>query len=100
MGRWAQASRTGGSKTALNFMRSAIDSDPVEIQVEYAQPIGASSFTPASFVTNPSAQAGTVIGQFDAHTITIQFPLDITADTTLVYSGTVPNILTPQTITH
>lgn len=100
MGRWAQASRTGGGPTALNSIRSAVDAFTTEIDVNYFHPIGAASFILATFVSNPSAQSPISITQTATHTVQLAFSLTIAADTTLVYTGSVPNILTPQTVNH
>jgi hypothetical protein len=100
MGRWAQASRTGGGPTALNFMREAFDLDTTTIRVQYNNPIGASSLTPASFSSTPSLLQPTTIFPVSAHTIDLAFAASIAADTALIYAGATPNIQSPQTIAH
>jgi hypothetical protein len=100
MGRWAQASRTGGGPTGINYMLQAVDSASDAIEVTYALDVGAGALTLANFVSNPTAQAANSVAQTGRRKVEFTFPLSIAADTTLVYNGTIPNFQTPQTVNH
>ena len=100
MGRWAQASRTGGGATSLNMMRAAVDFGSEDIDVEYNNPVAAGSFSVGNFSSAPRLLTSTGYTQLTAHKIRIAFGDVIDSDTTLIYAGSVPNILTPQTIAH
>ena len=100
MGRWAQASRTGGGSTALNQMRAAVDFGSEDIDVEYTQPVAASSFAFGQHQSQPSGATSSSYTQLTPHKLRITMSDVIDTDTSLQYAGTNPNILSPDTIAH
>lgn len=100
MGRWAQASRTGGGPTALNSIRKIVNIGGATATAEYYQPIGAGAFAAGNFESNPSSAVSLSVSQTADQTVAILFDSSIAGDTSIVYSGSIPNILTPQTISY
>jgi len=100
MGRWSQAKRASGPVTLINFITEAVDNTTLLIDLTYQSSVAAGSFAAASFVSNPSAFVAQTVAQVSSRVIRISFLGSIAADTSLTYSGTVPGILTPQTVNH
>lgn len=99
MGRWAQRRRTGGGMS-LNFMTDAVQFDVDKATATYLAPINAAFFTGTEFFTAPSNQTSTSVVQQTANKLTVDFPLEISDDDTLTYTGTVASVLNPQTIAY
>jgi hypothetical protein len=100
MGRWAQRKRTGGGAPVLNYIIEATNFGGETAGAEYAYKVDANALSPAAFTSNPSGEIANTILQFDPRRIIIEFDIPQDADTTLVYSGTTPGIVTPQTIAY
>lgn len=66
--------------------------------VTYNWPVAAASLTADAFTSNPSGEpASEALNEF-ANVITLFFGGDVSADTSLTYTGSTPGLLTPQTI--
>ena len=100
MGRYSQRKRSGGGPPVLNHMTEAVDFDPAGITVTYSQPIDFSQLSPGAFASFPSSTSCIAITPLAAREAEYVFGFDIDTDTTLVYVGTTPGVLTPQTINH
>lgn len=99
MGRWAQRTRGGGSVTTPNQIISAVISGSGQDQVEltYLYNITAIILTGADFTSNASGEVGQSVAQNLPNSVLVQFLVDLTGDTSITYSGTVPGLLHPQT---
>jgi hypothetical protein len=99
MGRWAQRTRSGGGITPLNFITTALAGGGVTIIINYSRPVDGSQLDQSAFTAEPEGEVANNLTQFDEHGIELQFPDDIAPGGTLVYDGSTPGILTPQTVT-
>lgn len=79
-------------------MIGAFQSDPTDLQVTYSAAVTAAAFAPDDFQSFPSTEQSNSYGQVNPDEITITFSGDISGDNQVVYAGTVPGILTPQTL--
>lgn len=97
MGRWSQRTRAGGG-ASLNFMTAAVHDDPETMLVDYLNNVSATAFGLTQFSTVPSGAALLTISQQGAKRIQLTWDQDVSADTQINYQGTVPSLLTPQTL--
>jgi hypothetical protein len=75
------------------------DSDGSSIVVTYTAAISAGDFQPADFSTLPSDTQPDDVEQNDPTSLLLTFVGDVSADTSLEYTGTnAAGVLTPQTI--
>jgi hypothetical protein len=103
VGHWSTYSRRGGGRStaaALIFITDAniIPTDTVTAQ--YSGNISAAAFTPNTFLSQPIGISPDSVSQLSASQLQLNFGDSIVGDTDLVYSGAVPGILTPQTISY
>lgn len=106
MGRWAQKKRCGGGplnpNAPANSIVSATIIDATDAGVTFAQPVLDLEVLPGDFTSEPSGfSPAATVGISDTE-FTLQFGLGdvITLDTDLVYTGTIPNVQTPETIPY
>lgn len=97
MGQWATRTRRGGG-ISINFMCSATHGTSLQLFVEYHNNISAASLTPSNFTSNPSGEQPGGITQISSRQIRLNMSDDVSADTSLTYSGATPGVLSPQTI--
>lgn len=99
MGRWAQRQRGGGGRgVVLTEMAAADLATESLVDVGYTAPIDVADFSPADFQSMPSATVGFNISQINPSVLEIDFSSDVSTDTSIEYSGTAPQVLSPQTI--
>lgn len=101
MGQWATRSRRGGgqgSSTILIAMTDAIVTGTFDIEVAYTADVVAATLNPADFSLTGSAANVANISQISSTLLLFEWDDDITAASQITYSGSTPNILTPQTI--
>jgi len=68
--------------------------------VQYLLATDATQMVPQDFTSNPSGEQGDILADVTSREIQITFSGGIAGDTQLVYNGTTPRILTPQTISY
>lgn len=99
MGRWAQRRRAGGGPPTLNYITEAAAGGAAnQMFVRYAQNVDETQLIPSAFEATPSTNTGDTIDQLLPNRIRISFTGDVDTDTTLIYGGSTPGILTPQTV--
>lgn len=98
MGRWSQRQRTGGAGSSVNYMtRVELDVD-TELLITYRFPIDVSEFLNAWFDTLPDEFEPISVSNESETEVRLIFSDDVDDQTSLRYTGTNPNTLTPQTI--
>lgn len=100
MGRWSQRRLAGGGITPLNHIIDANNLGGFNATAEYQSNVNAAVFNGDEFLSQPSGTVSNLVVQTSTRTVTITFDDPMGADTSLAYSGTVPGILTPQTINY
>jgi hypothetical protein len=103
MGRWAQrrlGNGGGGSGAAPILLLSAQPSGTgnEEVIALFSANIDAADFTAADFELDPTFLPGSLIGNDGPDTLIIFFGVDTSAGFNLNYSGTAPNVATPQSV--
>lgn len=100
MGRWAQRTRAGGTVNNFNQMTEALVTDAPNglVEVTYDNPVNGLLFNPNTFTVTGAPEQAIALTQLSANVIELEFPIDITAETDLLYDGVVAGIITPQTI--
>jgi hypothetical protein len=98
MGRWAQRQRTGGGINQPIQMIAAVGFSGTVIDIEYSAPISVLALTAADFESNPSGEAGIVRAQISPTKARVTFSGPIGSDTDVTYTGSVANVVSPQTI--
>lgn len=97
MGRWSQRTRSGGG-ASLNFIVTAVHDDPETMLLTYLNNVNASLFAPGLFTSSPSTEQSISVSQQGAKVLQVTFNVDVSADTEVIYQGTVPSVLSPQSI--
>lgn len=104
MGRWAQRRRgRGGGAGPATFIVITAATRPTNFSAElqYSATVNAGDFAAADFDSEPDTGASpTVIVQTSPSVLTLTFAVDISLDGGIHYSGTVPNIESPQDIAY
>lgn len=103
MGRWSQRRHAGGGPPLpmsgpLAEMIEATGGGPGKLNLTYDTDVDGPSFIAGDFVTAPLGLIATsidVIGPVNIHLHFVGSPGD---ELSLTYSGSVPGVLTPQTI--
>lgn len=100
MGRWAQRRRgAGGGGTAETFIVITTNHKDSFTQstVTYSANVNSGDFAAADFVANPFGGSVTGVAQGASNQLVLTWD-DIENETSLTFSGLVPNIETPQTV--
>lgn len=98
MGRWSQRRKRGGGVPLVNFMTAIQFVDNFNTLATYQYPIAANSLSPAAFLSDPSGAGTSLITQVDQRTVNIVWDDTTAGDTTVTYSGTTPQVQSPQVI--
>jgi hypothetical protein len=100
MGRWAQRQRGGGGINQPIAILSATIADSTHAHAQFSRAVVAAEFNGFFFQSDPSSEVGQSVSQISAQVLEIEFAGDITSDTDLIYSGSVANVITPQTVNY
>lgn len=103
MGRWAQRRRGsggGGSSAAPILITSVVLDGPTHTLATFSAEIDVADFTAANFSSSPSGAGGAALAQAAGNVLEIEWDSAATGDTDLTYSGTAPNVATPQTVAY
>lgn len=98
MGRWAQASRRGGGPLLPNLIISAVKQGAFNILLTYQRDGDLEVLADAAFETLPEELSVEEKFQFGTRTLQLTMLDAITTETQIVYDGTTPGYLTPQTV--
>lgn len=79
-------------------MTSAEVLGPNDIGAVYSANIDATDFNAADFETLPSNFGATAVSQGDANILNVSFGDNISAETSLHYTGATPGVLSPQEV--
>lgn len=69
-----------------------------DLLVQYDNAIDATTLDPNAFETAPNAHVSTGVTQTNDAQIGLSFGVDISEETELIYTGTTPHVVSPQTI--
>lgn len=98
MGRWAAAQRRRGKRPISNSIISATRLSATEIDITYESVLPTFGLQTTWFRTEPSSTPVDEIIQQEARTFRLNMDGDVTADTTLVYDGNRPGLVSPQVL--
>lgn len=101
MGRWSQRRLAGGGTPAtplIEMTLAELTPGDAFLTVSYSAPVLDTDFTPPDFTTAISGFIAISVIQNDADTLIITFNEVLDGEGSLRYTGTVPNVRTPQTI--
>jgi hypothetical protein len=102
MGRWAQRTRGSGSAPGILSMQSVSinGSGSDAIFVTYQGAISAVLFNEADFSSAPSGAVGIAVSQLTPNSIRVDMDISALGDSTFTYSGSLPAVVHPQTISY
>jgi hypothetical protein len=100
MGQWATRRRRGGGPLTLNYITRAQKAGGIQILLTYANDVSAAAVQSEQFESTPSGQTQVTVDQPTIRTLSLNMNGDVSADTTVTYSGTVQGFLTPQSINY
>jgi hypothetical protein len=101
MGRWAQRRRSGGGggpSTSIILESASYGNADEEIVVQFTGNIEVGDFTGTEFTTGPNNHVSDSLFQDTPSSLIVVFIVDVTAETDITYSGSVPGIITPTTV--
>lgn len=101
MGRWAQRRRGnggGGTGAAPILLVSAVPITNLLITVTFDAAVSDADFANSDFTTTPGNFNPTTIGNNGPAALDLVFVDDVSAETDLTYSGSAPNVLSPQSV--
>lgn len=97
MGRWAQQKRAGGGPQTLGYMHLIERGGTDILEVTFSQVVNSANLTPADFVTLEGGTPASTAINLTPTKVQFNFPIDVDVDEFLVYEGTTPGLITPQT---
>lgn len=98
MGRWAQRQRSGGGVnqpiTIINVQRVGT----LQLHVTFSKPVDYNNFLTSAFTVEPLGIQQDAVGPVSADTIGLLYGTNITAQTEVTFTGSVANVVSPQTV--
>lgn len=101
MGTWATRSRRGGGPSAAAALIFITDAHPFAFGISlltYSAPIDADDFNATDFFETSTNSLADSVGQATPDSLTVTWGEDFGPGSVIVYSGSVPGVLTPQAI--